>query len=251
MPSVTQIAKIAKQPKGGYLKPSAMTAIQFFDDTPLHPNENIHPSTVGLAVDYLTRYMITADAIEAFKIPLLGASNVHLLPYAHGLIRALDFSLADNTIKAACILASFDVAFRVGPEFYSSNKEPDPNQDTIENIRTMVYRTINYFQIYGPVLKDGFTFNSAYTEIVSSGDGDLLTEHTLWDIKVSKNEPTSKHTLQLLIYFIMAHRTQNPIFRSVSKIGIVNPRLNKIYLYELTESDLPMLKEISKNIIGY
>ena len=48
-----------------------------------------------------------------------------------------------------------------------------------------------------------FTFEGGYTNIVSSGDGDYLTEDTLWDFKVSKEEPKSKYTLQLLMYYIM------------------------------------------------
>lgn len=48
----------------------------------------------------------------------------------------------------------------------------------------------------------GFTFKGGYSPIVTAGDGDYLTKDTLWDFKVSKKELNSKHTLQLLMYYI-------------------------------------------------
>ena len=40
----------------------------------------------------------------------------------------------------------------------------------------MVKRTLNFFEKYGPITKDGFTFEGAYTKIIASGDGDYLTK---------------------------------------------------------------------------
>ena len=48
----------------------------------------------------------------------------------------------------------------------------------------MVLRSLAFIENYGPIIKDGFTFEGGYTDIVSSGDGDYLTENTLWDFKV-------------------------------------------------------------------
>ena len=79
---------------------------------------------------------------------------------------------------------------------------------------------------------DGFTFEDAYTEKIDSGDGDFLTKDTMWDFKVSINEPTTKHTLQLLIYFLMGKQTGKRKFKALEKIGIFNPRLNHVYTYE-------------------
>ena len=75
--------------------------------------------------------------------------------------------------------------------------------------------------------KDGFTFEGGYTDIVSSGDGDYLTEDTLWDFKVSKEEPKSKYTLQLLMYYIMGCHSIHPEFQKIEKLGIFNPRKTK------------------------
>jgi hypothetical protein len=87
-------------------------------------------------------------------------------------------------------------------------KIPFPNE-TYENIITMVKRSLNFFKKFGPVTKYGFTMRGGYTDTVSTGDGDFLTEDTLWDFKVSKKGPTSAYTLQVLMYFLMGKNRDN------------------------------------------
>ena len=48
------------------------------DNVELNPQENIHASLIGLAVDYLTSFMMGTPVNEAFKISLLAFS---MLPY--------------------------------------------------------------------------------------------------------------------------------------------------------------------------
>ena len=69
--------------------------------------------------------------------------------------------------------------------------DTNPDSQTIENIRIMVNRSLEFWQKYGPVTVDGFTFeDEGYTETVDSGDGDYLTSDTMWDFKVSKSKLT-------------------------------------------------------------
>ena len=56
----------------------------------------------------------------------------------------------------------------------------------------MVNRALDFFNKYGPVIKDGFKFIGGYTETITTGDGDFLTEDTLWDFKVSKKTATQR-----------------------------------------------------------
>ena len=99
---------------------------------------------------------------------------------------------------------------------------------------------------------DGFTFEpNGYTETVSSGDGDYLTADTLWDFKVSKSKPTSKHTLQLLMYWIMGQHSGQEVYKSIQNLGIFNPRLNEIYLINVSTVSKDIITEIEKDIICY
>lgn len=54
---------------------------------------------------------------------------------------------------------------------------------------------------YGPKVLDGLTFEGGYTGYVATGDGDYLTNGTLWDFKVSKQKLQNKYTLQLFMYW--------------------------------------------------
>ena len=48
----------------------------------------------------------------------------------------------------------------------------------------MVERSLKFVEEYGPIILEGFTFEGGYTDIVQAGDGDFITEDTLWDFKV-------------------------------------------------------------------
>lgn len=71
MVSVTQIVKQAKQPRGGYLPISTFDEIQFNDNNELK-EENIHSNLVELVVDYLTRFMLTKNLENSFRISIMG-----------------------------------------------------------------------------------------------------------------------------------------------------------------------------------
>ena len=57
--SVTQRAKAVKQPRGGYIPPRMMRKTEY-DDVRMLGEENVFPSVVGLAVDYLTKMNLRA-----------------------------------------------------------------------------------------------------------------------------------------------------------------------------------------------
>ena len=104
---------------------------------------------------------------------------------------------------------------------------------------------------YGPIVKDGFTFEGGYTEIVTAGDGDFLTADTLWDFKVSNKPPTNVHTLQILMYYIMGQHSIHKEFRNIKKLGFFNPRLNEAYTLEVSSISPDIISDVSSNVIGY
>lgn len=132
------------------------------------------------------------------------------------------------------------------------SKDINVSTDTIQNIRTMIERSLKFYSEYGPVVKYRFTFEKdEYTKTVDTGDEDFLTKDTLWDFKISKAKPTSKHTLQLLMHYIMGKYSKQSVLKNITSIGIYNPRLNNVYTYDMHMLDKAIITEIETNIIGY
>ena len=89
MASVTQRIAEIKQPRGGYLKPSEFEKIIINDGLQLGP-ENISPSTVGLAVDYLSRFVMEREKNP--KLPIRFAAN-----------KAFEISIIGYTVRQALV----------------------------------------------------------------------------------------------------------------------------------------------------
>lgn len=278
MASVTGRISAIKQPKGGYIKPSAFDTFIFDDGISLNTEENVHSSVIGMAVDYLTRYILGADSDEAFKISLQGAMVAESLglkkatSVAEKLLRKIK-GLDEKSVINACKLVTFDVWFRNpnGAMMAKGYTETNPDEDTVENIQTLVDRSATFFEKYGPITKDGFTFEPSnpngkayekmirsgkgtyggYTATVDSGDGDFLSKDTLWDFKVSKSKPTSKNTLQLLMYWIMGQHSGQAVFKDITKLGIFNPRLNAAFLLNMSKVSAETIKTVEEEVICY
>ena len=73
MYSVTQRISKIKQPRGGYIKRKDFTCITLEDGIELNSQENIHPSLIGLVIDYMTRFCMGTPKETAFHISILGA----------------------------------------------------------------------------------------------------------------------------------------------------------------------------------
>lgn len=259
MSSVVGRIKEIKQPRGGYIKLSEFDIKTLEDDNILNDNENISPSIIGMVVDYMTRFIMGIPISEAFKISIMGAMIAEKFGIENVNKRIIRYlkeikSIDDKSIINACKVVSFDVWYRncIAAIISKTDKDINPDIETIENIRILIKRSIKFFEEYGPIKADGFTFETeGYTETVNSGDGDFLTEDTLWDFKVSKHEPKSNHTLQILMYYIMGIHSKKDEFKNIKKIGIYNPRLNKVYQYEIKNISNSIIKEIEDNVICY
>ena len=245
---MTRIGKV-KQPRGGYIKPKDLSVFELNDGIDLHAEENIHATLVGMAVNYLTRFTLGTSLEEAFKISLRGARNVKELDYALELVSGIS-GLDDNSIESACKLVGFDVAFRNSIAAYIPVQSIQPDHFTISNIRTMVERVIAFTEKYGPIVKDGFTFEGGYNQIITTGDGDFLTKTGLWDLKVSKSDPTNKHTLQLLVYYLLGLRSIHDEFDDIKELGIFNPRLNRVYVIQIKDIPSEIMAEVASEVIG-
>ena len=252
MCSVTRRIDKIKQPRGGYIRPKEfeITVLDGGGIDELHPVENVSPSLVGMAVDYLTRFMSGTSAMGAFKISEMGSRVVQRKELFDQLLSNVK-GLDDDSISAAVKLSGFDSAYRAGVMAYRPVQNINPNSDTVENIRTMVERSLRFLDQYGPKVMDGLTFEGGYTGYVSSGDGDFLTKDTLWDFKVSKKKLQSKYTLQLLMYWRMGLHSIHPEYKNVKYLGVYNPRMNVVYLLDVSKIPEDVISTVETEVIGY
>lgn len=250
MASVTQRISKIKQPYGGYLPVRNFYKTEYTDEYTLYEEENIHSSLVGLAVDYLSRYMSGDSAEDAFEISLRGAAIIDELKKAYALLNKIT-GLDAQSIICACKLSGYDVCFRSGPQGYKPVEDIEPDEVTIRNIRVMVIRCMNLFQIIGPITKTAIQFDGGYTRTVDKGDGDYMTADAIWDLKVSKSTPTSKHTLQLLMYYIMGLHSDYPEFNDVRHLGLFNPRLNLAYTIDVDSISADVIQAVESDVICY
>lgn len=259
MYSVTKRIDMVKQPRGGYINPSQLKVTLFNDGIMLNDNENIHPTLIGLVVDYMTRFMMDGEKERAFLISLKGAialdslsANKDRSAVENAMKLLTDIKgIDEKSITNACKLVGYDTCSRSGIAGYKPVEEIIPDKDTIENIMTMINRSLSFWKKYGPVKNYGFTFEGGYTNIISKGDGDYLTKDTLWDFKVSKYDPKPNHTLQLLVYYIMGTNSTHTEFYRIKKLGIYNPRMNKAYTIDIASVPDNVIEEVSTNVIGY
>ena len=252
MCSVTRRIDKIKQPRGGYIRPKEfeITVLDGGGIDELNPVENVSPSLVGMAVDYLTRFMSGTSAMGAFKISEMGSRVVQRKELFDQLLSNVK-GLDDDSISAAVKLSGFDSAYRAGVMAYRPVQNINPNSDTVENIRTMVERSLRFLDQYGPKVMDGLTFEGGYTGYVSSGDGDFLTKDTLWDFKVSKKKLQSKYTLQLLMYWRMGLHSIHPEYKNVKYLGVYNPRMNVVYRLDVSKIPEDVISTVETEVIGY
>lgn len=256
MSSVTmRLSQITKH--GKYLSVRNLKTVKREDGKTLHDTENIAASLVGMTVDYLTRYMLGGEKTDAFQISLEGATILDLVKNvshyqleAHTLLDEIS-GLDDLSIINACKLTGFDVVQRSGLSGYKPIEDIHPDEDTIVNIRIMVERSIAFLEEYGPVIKEGFTFEGGYTRTISKGDGDYLTSDALWDFKVSVSNPTSKQVLQILVYYLMGKHSIHKEFDSIKKIGLYNPRKNVIRYIDIDDIPKETMEAVCLEVIGY
>ena len=250
MASVTQRIKSIQQPHGGYLPIKAFSKEKYDDGVVLNEDENIHPSIIGIVVDYLTRFMTGSSVEQAFHISILGAQTVGMQSVALKL-KADILGLDNKSIISACKLAGFDGCYRSSAAAYKPIEEIDPSIATIENIRTMVNRSLAFWKKYGPIVSSEPTFEGGYSSVVNSGDADYVTNDTLWDFKVYKTALTSKHTLQILMYYVLGLHSIHDYYKKITHLGFFNPRTNTVYKCPVSAISEEVIEEIENTVICY
>ena len=263
MTSIDERVHQVKQPRDGYVKASSFKEIAIPTTTKLHDEENIGASIVAMTVDYLTRYALTDNKGDSFRNCMEGARFAEekgmskAQDMAVGYLREIE-GINDKSIIAACKLVSFDVWFRGTSIKKSEEYEAQvPDKNTIENIKIMVQRSLDFFKKYGPIVKVGFNFKAVdashegYTSLIDYGDGEFLTTEGIWDLQVTKAKLNDKQTLKLVMYWIMGQHCGQDIFKNIKTIGVFNAKLNIAYLLDVKQIPLDVFNEVSSQVIGY
>ena len=53
------------------------------------------------------------------------------------------------------------------------------------------------------------------------------------------------------MYYLMGSHSIHEEFQSVEKLGIFNPRLNKVYLLNINEIPSEVITQVANDVIGY
>lgn len=265
MVNVTERIRQVQQPRGGFLNPRTMEIRELGGAALDHTVESVHTSVVGSAVELLTRIATGTPVKEALSWEGIVATRAGTQAYseARQLIDEMDYTVAlyaeedgdellsDDLLVAACRLVSLLSAAHGHWQYDPRTPTADVDELTIEHIRTMVTRSVAFFRHYGPVLAHGLVVTGAAEGTVDWGEVDFLTADTLWDFKVIVKPPSSVHTLQLLMLWIMGTRQPRPEFKAVVHVGLFNPRQNVVYRISVDAIAPDTIAAIASEVLGY
>lgn len=159
----------------------------------------------GLATDYLARLVFGDNPQKAFEISLKGAKNVGELNKATELLKSVNTSLDNKCIINACKLCAYDVAYRTSPALYSNVDNINPSEKTISKIRVLVKRTVKFLKQNSKWVDYDIDFPRGYSELISKGDCDYITDEALWDLKVT-NDKTAKKKICFINFTLLRIR---------------------------------------------
>lgn len=271
---VTRVVETAGlQPRGGFVPPKDMIVTDLVDDddflmtvTTLGEYADVSPTTVGMVVDYLLRadlalYKgtdVTEAVFNAFIISMMGAKMVNKIDDAIDLEKQISEELIKGkdrnykkVVTCACRLVVFDAVIRA--MYYDENtKPPKPTLEDAQYITYLEVSALRHFKEFEkPVTKIGFSVSGEGSKNVSASDGDYLTEDSIIDLKTSKSKPTSKDTLQVLMYYLMGLHEDYETFSKIQYLKIVNPKLGKVYTYDLDDLTDETKLQVERDVIGY
>lgn len=255
--SVTQRINTVSQPQGGYV-PCSLFKIQDYEDYyEIFDIRSDLSSIQGLAVDYLTRYMVTKDKLSSFDISIAGAKKIDSTYETNTetnkineLLKQID-GLDKKSVVAACKIVCYDSAFRRGVEAYRDFETIEFSDELFHNIPILVNRCISFFESIGGITSTKLTFEGGYTNMVSSGDGDYLSSNMIIDLKVSKDNMSTKWSLQLLMYYLLGFHSIHDEYKQISHLCIFNPLKNTSYICDVNAISDESKYLVSSDVIGY
>lgn len=280
MSSVSELIERIEQPAFGILPVSYFEKKELKQDSYAVSEKSSIPAThLGLIVDYCVKYILGVKLSDILHVEYAGyAEHIRVSAvrfYDSVSEQALTQIYIEDERKNICLsdfvskvenAETFDefvtnmlyviqygdfirnIRFaydRVGEVFDAKLSEEE-----LRNILIFFMRTQSWVKTFDKVIPMYKFKPYGYNNTVTSGEGDFCTDKTLWDLKVSNGEPTTKDTLQLLIYYIMAKRSGNKIYKNIDSIGVYNPKLDSTWLCRIDRINPKIIRDVS-NIIGF
>lgn len=237
-----------------------------------------YSSSIGLIIDYLTRFYWTNNIEYSFDITIRGFKDIvekYKLKnknYVKEKLESIKKSFERNkefnqhSIQASYQIVRFDAAYRAGyfnENWVNKNKINDldlmPSYLVINTLNALkrlidfigTLKQVKFYLTFQNDKDKNLDLDFGYSFFIKSGDGDFCDGDTLYDIKCSKNIPTENDTLQLIIYFILAKHSEQQIYDNLKFIALVNPILNTIWKYDVSKFNNQLYKELEKNLLGF
>ena len=250
--------------------PKSFTLEELDYEMDLHASdyETVSPSVIGPAVEGLFKMAMGQGAGVAFRASYFGAillDNIgklgekhdefivgHYTSQVRDLMDQLGATLGKGKpyeAKHGIDLCTYDVVYRTGnPAYYRPYSRL--TLETEEN----VYRMVDYAKEVFKELHEGDTIKEvafdeeSFGRYIAKGDGDFMTDQTLWDMKVWTKSFDKKVYIQLLCYYLlgMNGRTTRSHYENLEYIGVINPRLqesHRLRIADIPQADLDLVRE--------
>lgn len=265
MTPLMEIAKTANQPEGGFLPVYCLEQIYGAPDKDLHPfyMENLPPRFASTLVDSISKFLAGAPLETAFHRTIVGAEmaeeyypdSVNRVKWHLARIRGIDRNSIFHAFEAVQYNDWYYNFLGALVQFQKNEEEKPsfPNRASLENVQLLIERSMAFFEVFGPVVQYDVPFSpNGYTgKTKGNAESDFLTKDTLWEFRVSRFRPNCHHTLQMLMYYIMGKHSQNPLYDTVTTIGIYNPFLDIVFRYNMSDMPVEYLREVELDILGF
>lgn len=250
--TISQRAKTYEQPRYGFVPIGDMRVQQFRDGRVLAERESLQPWIVNEVVKRLVEVELGFDVEDVFKASLVGAQKLsdEDLESARHFVSVVS-GVDDKSIEGTCQLVAYSSFVEIGERAYQIASSSFADEDTFKNIRIMVQRSKAFFAENGPVILSGFDVEGGYTDTVSRGKGDFLTDGAIWDYRASANVPDSSDSLRVLMQYLMGLRSVHPEFQRVTRIGMFNPRRYEARVIRVAAIQAATINAVNRKVIGY
>lgn len=283
MNSVTDIIKSIEQPRGGYL-PVRNFEVEEIGGEPI--STSLPPILVGKVLDSMIHITAGCNVNELLKDSIKGYEE-RVLFFAQQFRfckdieeTTVEIKAEDDILEIHSLISRIDRYMREYDFYYlalvltlihqydiwssdfnyisrvtnvSTSRPKYYNKGDIRKLVTMYQRSIAWICT---LLDKGIIFDykfypSGYTEKIKYGVGDFVCNNTLFDLKCTKNEPTSYHTLQILVYYVMGLHSNNKLYKNIKYLGIYSPITNKVWKLDVKSISKELIHKVSREVIGY